>query len=309
LHTPRSTEGANDMTTTTFPLERQRAKRLDLPTLGNPKAVESSRSFAFGIATQFALVFAAALAYFGVRGLTEGSEATAVDHAQSLLGMERWLNVDIEAGLQSLVIDHRWIVTLANWVYIWGHWPVITATFIWLYRKHRPDYFLLRNAMFISGAIGLVIFALLPVAPPRLLPSGYVDTVTNLSTSYRVLQPPQLINEFAAVPSLHVGWNLLVGLMIFRAAKRSKFRYLGFASPVFMATAVVLTANHYVTDVLVGMIVALAGLAIAFASQRIANCMKGHHTETDEASSGSCLNSFVWLRPGSARVDELVPAA
>jgi len=297
------------MATTTFPLERQRAKRLDLPTLERPEATESGRTFAFGIATQFALVFAAALAYFGVRGLTEGSEATAVSHAQGLLSMERWLNVDIEAGLQSLVIDHRWIVTLANWAYIWGHWPVITATLVWLYRKHRPDYFLLRNAMFISGAIGLVIFALLPVAPPRLLPSGYVDTVTNLSTSYRVLQPPQLINEFAAVPSLHVGWNLLVGVMIFRAAKHTRLRYLAIASPVLMATAVVLTANHYITDVVVGMAVALTGLAIAFASQRIANCVRDHHTESVEASSGSCLNSLVWLRPGSDRIDELVPAA
>jgi len=293
------------MAATTITFEGHETKSL-------PEVSESNRTFALGIATQFALVFAAALAYFGVRGLTEGSEATAVSHAQGLLHMERWLNVDIEAGLQSLILDHRWIVTGANWVYIWGHWPVITITLVWLYRKHRTDYFLLRNAMFISGAIGLVIFAAMPVAPPRLLPGGYVDTVTNLSTSYRVLQPPQLINEFAAVPSLHVGWNLLVGLMIFRAAKHAKhnrLRYLGFASPVFMATAVVLTANHYVTDVGLGMIVALTGLAIAFASQRIASCVRGHHTETEEASSGSCLNSLVWLRPGSDRVDELVPAA
>lgn len=290
------------MTATSLTIGRRQARTL-------PNVNHGTRSLALGLATQFALVFAAALAYFGVRGLTEGSESTAVSNAQGLLSMERWFNVDIEAGLQSLVIDHRWIVTLANWVYIWGHWPVITITLVWLYRKHRPDYFLLRNAMFISGAIGLVIFALLPVAPPRLLPSGYVDTVTNLSTSYRVLQPPQLINEFAAVPSLHVGWNLLVGLMIFRAAKRSKFRYLGFASPVFMATAVVLTANHYLTDVVLGMIVALIGLALAAAGRRITNCIRDHHAETEEASSGSCLNSLVWLRPGSVEIDDLVTAA
>lgn len=290
------------MTATSLTIGRRQARTL-------PNVNHGTRSLALGLATQFALVFAAALAYFGVRGLTEGSESTAVSNAQGLLSMERWFNVDIEAGLQSLVIDHRWIVTLANWVYIWGHWPVITITLVWLYRKHRLDYFLLRNAMFISGAIGLVIFALLPVAPPRLLPSGYVDTVTNLSTSYRVLQPPQLINEFAAVPSLHVGWNLLVGLMIFRAAKRSKFRYLGFASPVFMATAVVLTANHYLSDVVLGMIVALIGLALASAGRRITHCVRNHHAETEEASSGSCLNSLVWLRPGSVEIDDLVTAA
>lgn len=297
------------MAVTTFPLERQGTKRLEVLTLTRPETNTQTRSFALGLATQFALIFSAAIAYFGVRGLTEGSESTAVSHANGLLSMERWLNIDIEAGVQSLVLDHRAIVTLSNWAYIWGHWPVITMTLVWLYRKHRPDYFLLRNAMFISGAIGLVIFASFPVAPPRLLPSGYVDTVTNLSTSYRILQPPQLINEFAAVPSLHVGWNLLVGIIIFRAAKRNRFRIMAFLSPILMASAVVLTANHYLTDVVVGMIVASTGLAIAFASQRVANCMRGHRTEIAEAASGSCLNSLVWLRPGSEDVEHLVPAA
>jgi len=298
------------MATATYPIDGSQRKRLDLPTLQSETAKpEPTRRFLLGVATQFALVFAAALAYFGVRGLTEGSEASAVSHARSLLGLERWLGVDIEAGVQSLVLDHRAIVTAANWMYIWGHWPVITITLVWLYRKHRGDYFLLRNAMFISGAIGLVIFASLPVAPPRLLPGGYVDTVTELSTSYRVLQPPALINEFAAVPSLHVGWNLLVGLMIFKASKSKLAKLFAVAGPLFMATAVVLTANHYVVDVVVGMIVALTGLAIAFAGQRVAACVKGHRTGVVEASSGSCLNSLVWLRPGSERVDELVPAA
>ncbi len=274
-----------------------------------PAVGESTRTFAVGITTQFTLILTAALAYFGVRGLTEGSETSAISHARGLLSMERRLNIDIEAGVQSLVLDHRAIVTAANWMYIWGHWPVITITLVWLYHKHRGDYFLLRNAMFISGAIGLVIFAGLPVAPPRLLPGGYVDTVTELSTSYRVLQPPQLINEFAAVPSLHVGWNLLVGLMIFKAARSRKAKVFATAGPLMMASAVVLTANHYVTDVAAGIVVALTGLAIAFAGRRMASCVRGDRTGVVEASSGSCLNHLVWLHPGSEQVDKLVPAA
>ncbi len=274
-----------------------------------PLAGESTRRFALGIATQFALVLAAALAYFGVRGLTEGSEEQAVGNAESLLSMERWLNIDIEAGLQSLVLDQRAIITFANWVYIWGHWPVITLTLVWLYRRHRSDYFLLRNAMFVSGAIGLVIFALLPVAPPRPLPGGFVDTVTELSTSYRVLQPPALINEFAAVPSLHVGWNLLVGVMIYRASRTKKAKAFAILGPMMMTSAVVLTANHYVVDAVAGAAVALTGLSVAFMSQRVASRIRNHHTSESEATSGSCLNDVVWVRPGSEPVDELIPAA
>ncbi len=212
---------------------------------------------------QLGLILGAALAYFGVRGFTEGSESTAVEHAKGVLGFERALGIDVEQGVQSWILGHDWIVTAANWVYIWGHWPVITITFFWLYRRHHGSFLVLRNAMFISGAIGLVIFMSYPVAPPRLMPSGFVDTVTELSTSYRVLQPPALVNKFAAVPSLHVGWNLLVGIMLYRTLRHPLARTLALAGPLLMASAVVLTANHYVFDVLAGSTVALVGLAAA----------------------------------------------
>ena len=90
---------------------------------------------------------------------------------------------------------------------------LVAVTLLVLYLHRRPIYLRLRNAMFISGAAGLVVFATYPVAPPRLLDGGpFVDTVTTWSNSYRVLQPPSLVNKYAAVPSLHVGWNLLVGI-------------------------------------------------------------------------------------------------
>ena len=212
-------------------------------------------------ATQLALIAAAALAYFGVRGLTEGSESTAIANADRVLGIEGAFGIDIEASLQGHILDHHSIVTAANWVYIWGHWPVIVFTLVWLYRQHRDSYTLLRNAMFISGAIGLAIFMAFPVAPPRLMPTGFVDTVTELSNSYRVLQPPSLINKYAAVPSLHVDWNLLVGIVIFRTARSRLAKAFALAGPAFMASAVVLTANHYVVDAVAGSLVALLGLA------------------------------------------------
>ncbi|MGI9596444.1 MAG: phosphatase PAP2 family protein, partial [Acidimicrobiales bacterium] len=213
---------------------------------------------------QLALIAGAALLYFGVRGQTEGSESLAVAHGLDLIAFERIIGLDVEAGLQSLILPHRWAVTVANWVYIWGHWPVIGGTLVWLYRTRRFDYLLVRNALFFSGAIGLAIFVTYPVAPPRLLPTGFVDTVTELSTSYRVLQPPSLVNKYAALPSLHVGWNLLIGMAVFRAGANRFARVFGVLSPTAMVAAVVLTGNHYLVDAILGAVVALAGLALAF---------------------------------------------
>lgn len=218
---------------------------------------------------ELSLVGGAILLYFFVRGLTEGGVAGAVAHAEQILRFEQALGLDVELTVQQAVADRRWIVTGANWVYIWGHWPVIVATLVWLGRTRPASYRSLRNAMFVSGGIGLVIFALYPVAPPRLIDRPFVDTVTELSHSYRVLQPPALVNKFTAMPSLHVGWNLLVGVFVWRHARHRIVRWLGVLSPVLMTVAVVLTANHYVVDAFAGMALAIVGLHLAETGRQV----------------------------------------
>jgi len=212
---------------------------------------------------QVLLVTLGGFIYFGVRGLTEGSPAEAEARGLGILEWEESLGIAIEREAQALIANSEMLVTISNWVYIWFHWPVIIATLVWLHRNHRVQYLLLRNAMFISGAIGMVIFALYPVAPPRLTEAGFVDTVTELSNSYRILQPPALVNKYAAVPSLHVGWNLLVGIVILTVARHKITRVFAALSPLAMIVAVVLTANHYVVDAVAGIIVAMVGLTLA----------------------------------------------
>jgi PAP2 superfamily len=80
------------------------------------------------------------------------------------------------------VLAREWLATLADWVYIWGFWPVLAAAAIFLYARHRDEYVLLRNAVFISGLIGFVFFALMPVAPPRLADPSVVDTIREHTT-------------------------------------------------------------------------------------------------------------------------------
>ncbi len=216
------------------------------------------------IAGQVALVTASIGFYFGVRGLTEGSPDLALANSHQVLALEQALGLDIEQQGQQLVLT--WaepLIAPANWVYMYGHWPVIIVTMVWLALQHRAVYRRLRDAMLISGLVGLVIFATYPVSPPRLAQVGLVDTITQDSRAYRILQPPAFVNQYAAMPSLHAGWDLLVGLAIAAASTHAWLRWAGRSLPLLMAVAVVLTGNHYVLDVVAGLALALLGLLAA----------------------------------------------
>ena len=237
-------------------------------TLGRSHAPAQHGHGLRNLAAQVGLVAAAIVAYFGARGLTEADPSRALRHAQAVVDWEQRYGLHEELTLQKLVIGHGRVVDVLNWIYIWGHWPVIIAVLVWLLRRHPDPYRTLRNAIFISGAIGIAIFVLYPVAPPRLAGIGLVDTVTEQSHAYRVLQPPAFVNQYAAIPSLHVGWDLLIGIFIFRHARHRITRLFGAITPLAMTTAVVLTANHFVIDAVLGAVVALVGLAIAVTLRR-----------------------------------------
>jgi hypothetical protein len=201
---------------------------------------------------QIIILLGAIVIYFGVRHLTEGSVSAAVANAARVVDLEVAFGLHHEQWLQDTFASSSRVSTVFNWIYIWGHWPVIAVTLIWLARQHPAIYLRTRNAMILSGAIGMVIFATFPVAPPRLAPMGMVDTVTVSSHAYRVLQPPMFTNQYAAVPSLHVGWDLLMGIAIAVAARRLWVKAIGVAMPLVMTVAVVLTANHYIVDAVAG---------------------------------------------------------
>jgi membrane-associated phospholipid phosphatase len=216
----------------------------------------------YALVREVGLAVLAALTYFGVRNLTVGAAPEAFSNADRLGRLEERLHLAWEQPLQDALLDGDAFVALFNWIYIWGHWPVIITAAIVLYRTRPDRYLLLRNAMFLSGALGFLFFALLPVAPPRLVDPSLVDTVTLHSDSYRALQPPGLTNQYAAFPSLHFGWNLLVGVVVFGATRNVLLRVLAVVGPAAMGVAVVVTANHYVLDLLGGMAVVLLALWI-----------------------------------------------
>ena len=231
--------------------------------------VRRSRSGVSRVAIEAVVVTFAALLYFFVRGLMETRVSLAFDNADRIISIERALGIFHEPWLQQQVLDIGWLATLANRIYIFGHWPVIAATLSWLVWKQREHFATYRSALLISGAIGLVFFVLFPVAPPRFLADhGFIDTVTLHTNAYRVLQPPAFTNQYAAVPSLHVGWNLLMGIAIVRHSSNRWAKGFGWTMPLVMWLATVVTANHYIVDGIAGSLVALAGLGLAILFQR-----------------------------------------
>ena len=211
---------------------------------------------------ELAIFAAAYLTYFGVRAMTEGSIPQALANAGRIAHVERLAGVDWEGAAQSAILGHDALVRLANWVYIFGHWPVLLLAGVLLFRYRRREYYLLRDVCLISGAIGLVIFALFPVAPPRLAGAGVVDTITYYAGGYRTVLPRSLVNEYAAMPSFHAGWSVLLGIVLFRASSRWPLRAFALLMPTAMVIAVVVTANHFVLDVLVGTAIVLAALTV-----------------------------------------------
>src|SRR5207247_4131368 len=137
---------------------------------------------------------------------------------------------------------------------------------LWLYFWHRPQYLLMRNAFLISGAIGLIFYLNFPTAPPRLLPDqlglGFVDTVFDQYNTGRPWTPGAFVNEYAAMPSLHFGWNMLVGLSVWLATRNIFIRGFALIMPIAMFTDIILTANHYLIDPLVAVPVIAAALLI-----------------------------------------------
>lgn len=202
--------------------------------------------------------------YYLVRGSAHERVGEALVRGTHLIEFEKNLGIFWEADLQRLVLDHDWLVQALNAFYLYGHLPVIGALAVWLYFWHRPQYLLMRNAFLISGAIGLIVYVSFPVAPPRFLPEwGFVDTVLNQYDTGRPLTPTFFVNEYAAMPSLHFGWNVLAGAAVWLASRHIALRTFAVVMPILMLAVIVLTANHFFVDAAAGILAVILGAAIA----------------------------------------------
>lgn len=213
------------------------------------------------VVREVVLIAAGALLYSLVRGLTDDRVDVAFDNAERVISFERGMGMFIEPDLQAAIVGTPWSVDVANAIYI-AYWPIIIGAAVWLLFAHRAEFPLYRNALLISGALGLALFAAFPLAPPRFL-HGFADTIAAESDGYRSFNASALVNEYAAMPSMHFGWVLLVGIAIITLSSNRLLKTVGVVLPVLMLWSIVVTGNHYILDAVVGGAVVLAGLSLA----------------------------------------------
>ncbi len=225
------------------------------------------RSRAGGAATSLALnalaLGALWFVYSTVRAVTANSWGSARSNAGRLIDFQDSIGLPSEAVFQRVFLDYEWFVRGANIYYMGVHFPSMVLFLGWVIVAKRAAMPRIRLALVGSTVAGLFIQLLFPLAPPRMLRfSGFVDTASLLGPDPYALGIAKAANKLAAMPSMHVGWALLVSLAIVHLSKH-RLRWLALAHPVVTSFVVVITANHYWTDVIVGAALAMVAWFIA----------------------------------------------
>jgi membrane-associated phospholipid phosphatase len=209
---------------------------------------------------QVSLFGAAYLAYRLVRGLVEGDGNAAFAHARDLISLERTMHVFVEPSIQAWASSSRFLMELSSWMYVNAQTSVTVAALIYLYLRHNRNFYFVRNMFMIAMAIALVGYTVFPTAPPRFLPEwGFVDTVSNLTgmhVSHASATMTALVNPYAAVPSMHVAFALMIGWSLARLVRWRVLRVLWILYPFLMAFVIVVTANHFIFDAFLGALTA-----------------------------------------------------
>jgi PAP2 superfamily len=238
------------------------ARRPRRPRLAGVATFTQESALVFGLFTLWQ--FAGSFSVMGPGG--------ALARGRWIWRLERDLRMPSETSVQRLFLPHPLIVQAFNLYYDVLHFPVLIACLIWLFIWHRDVYLRRRTTLAaLTGACLLV--QLIPVAPPRMLPgTGMVDTAVLYHQS--VYQQTAGFNpdQLGAMPSVHVGWAILVAIMVISAAK-SRWRWLAVLYPVATTLAVVVTANHYWMD---GIVAALILLGVLFVQPRLERLVADH---------------------------------
>jgi PAP2 superfamily len=209
-------------------------------------------------ARQLLLFAAAYYAYQLVRGAVDTKAATAVWNATKLINLEHSLHVFAEPSVQAWASSRGWIIHVADWMYLNSHFVVTIGALVYIYLLRNSSFYFVRNMFMIAMGLALVGYALYPTAPPRLMPEwGFSDSVAAF-THVRVENAgiSALLNLYAAVPSMHVCFALMVGWPLARLVKPRPLKVAWSLYPFLVVFVVVATGNHYFLDAALGALTA-----------------------------------------------------
>ena len=207
-----------------------------------------------------------------VRGMTDGKVAEAFDNARELIRIEQGLGLFIEPAVHAWAQSTSWLIDAASWTYVNSHFTITTLTLAFIYLRRNPSFYFIRNMFMVAMGIALVLYAAYPTAPPRFMPEwGFQDSVAEFTgLTAQNSSADALYNPFAAVPSMHVAFALMLGIPMAYGARHMWAKVLWLIYPAMVSFVVVATANHWWFDAFTGAVTAgLAALAaMAFARVR-----------------------------------------
>jgi len=214
---------------------------------------------------QLGLFVVADLLYETVRGVAEGREAAAFANARAIVDIEKATGTFFEPGFQSALMDTRWLVDAANFAYMNTHFVITTAFLVWLYLFRNDAFYFVRNMFMVAMGLALIGYTLLPTAPPRLLAEyGFVDTITAYSqVNHDSALVSIFVNPYAAVPSMHMAFSLLIAIPAFLVVRNRAARVLWAVYPAMVFFVIIVTANHFWLDAAAGALVAGASALAA----------------------------------------------
>ena len=213
---------------------------------------------------QLGLFVLAELSYEAVRGIADGARDQAFINGANVISLEKSLHTFFEPSLQSVFINHGWVIDFANYMYMNSHFVVTTSFLVWLYIFRNQNFYFVRNMFMVAMALAIVGYALVPTAPPRLFPQdGFVDTITDFAqVNHDSGLVRMSINPYAAIPSMHVAFSTMIGVTGVLLSRHRVSKLLWAAYPVLVFWVVVVTANHFWIDGAAGLLVAaLAAIA------------------------------------------------
>src|SRR3954467_8800079 len=208
---------------------------------------------------QIGLFLFAYLVYSAARFVTIGDLPSAREHAQWIVGLERSTGTGFEATVQN-AFTGTWMMWVLNHLYLIAQLGVIPAVLIFLYKRNAAIYATLRNTILATWLISVPVYGLFPVAPPRLAGIGITDTITQSGTvAMDSSLTTSFYNQLAAVPSLHVGFAVAVGIAVASVLRNPVAKGVALLWGPTIGLAVVATGNHFVFDIAAGVVASAAG--------------------------------------------------
>lgn len=239
-----------------------------VPRLSRPLLPKNWRD----LVIQLVILFAAIIVYQLGRGLADGDivAADAIQNGRHVAALEHHLGLYVEPGIQRWADHVGGLQDILSWVYLNVQTTVTLAGLLWIYLRHNDSYYFVRNMFFVSFVLACIIYVAYPTAPPRLMPAdyGFTDPVEQFGGPRKLLWDA-FANNYAAMPSMHIGFSLMIGWSIAQLVKRPWARAFWIAYPAGILFVIIATGNHFLLDAFAGAVVGGIGAAAASALGRV----------------------------------------